>query len=215
VSQTLSPHGRAAQRHVFLVTHGRTICNTDELGPVADEPLDDVGRVDALALAENLAYVRPTRIISSPLQRAKATAEVIAAHAGTPVSLDHRLGDRKHGQRSGYIRTGAGTAPSRDHEEQADQLEQAAESVSEVVARARAVLDEQLPGPDSSKNCAPVVLVTHPEVARLLLDDLDPGRQRWHESSRRTATWSVLAADGGHWLIQDADETPAESQPGE
>lgn len=215
MNQSSSRCGYAAQRRVFLVTHGRTILDSAEYPVGGDEPLDDVGRVEALALAENLAYVGPSRVISSPLQRAKATAEVIATHAGIPLDLDDRLAEREHSRRPAPVFAAAGPAVNRDLEEQPALLEQTVEAMGQVVARARAVLDEQLPGTDSWDDCAPIVMVTHPEVATLLLDDIDAGRRRWHESARRSAAWAVLAADHGRWLIQDADEAPAESQPGE
>jgi broad specificity phosphatase PhoE len=67
---------------LILVRHGQTAANAQRLllGR-ADPPLTDAGRRQAAALAA--ALPRPTRIVSSPLQRALQTAEVIAERSGT------------------------------------------------------------------------------------------------------------------------------------
>jgi len=103
-----SPHTANEQRRVFLVTHGRTASDTVEMLPADDEALDDVGRVEALALAETLDYVHPARVLSSPLTRARATAEVIATHAGLSVVLEPRLRDRDYGRWAGRSRAQPG-----------------------------------------------------------------------------------------------------------
>jgi len=74
------------------------------------------------------------------------------------------------------------------------------------------VLDEQILNVGSA---GPIVLVTHHEVARLLLAHLDPHCCRRIESTRRTAAWTVLGADGGHWEVLDTEEEPTELEPGE
>jgi len=65
---------------LIVVRHGRTAANASGLllGR-ADPPLDATGRVQASAVAAALAPLpRATRIISSPLRRARETASLIA-----------------------------------------------------------------------------------------------------------------------------------------
>jgi phosphohistidine phosphatase len=58
----------------------------DELRPLTAD-----GRAAAKALGKRIAPERPGAVLSSPLVRARETAERIAQAAGLPVELDERL----------------------------------------------------------------------------------------------------------------------------
>lgn len=63
---------------VFLVRHAEAAPGTpDDL-----RPLTDAGRVTARELGETLAALRPDAVVSSPLLRARETAEAVARAAG-------------------------------------------------------------------------------------------------------------------------------------
>lgn len=70
---------------LVVVRHGRTASNAAGLllGR-ADPPLDHTGRTQAAALAAQVPGA--TRVVSSPLQRCRSTAEVF----GLPVEVDER-----------------------------------------------------------------------------------------------------------------------------
>ena len=72
---------------LYLVRHGRTATNASRLlqGRM-DPPLDDVGLRQASALSSVAALAGASRVISSPLARARDTAAMI----GPPVSIDER-----------------------------------------------------------------------------------------------------------------------------
>ena len=90
---------------VYLARHGRTAFNAeDRMRGLSDPPLDDVGIAEAQKLAAALADKRPTTVISSPLQRAVATAQSIADAAGVPAGVDIRLNDRDYGPHTGAKR---------------------------------------------------------------------------------------------------------------
>jgi alpha-ribazole phosphatase len=75
---------------LIVVRHGQTDANASGLllGR-ADPPLDATGRVQASAVAASLApLARGTRIISSPLRRARETASLVAREE--PVEIDER-----------------------------------------------------------------------------------------------------------------------------
>lgn len=86
---------------IVLVRHGRTEANAAGLllGR-ADPPLDERGREQAEALAKTLAAERTpvVAVISSPLQRARATAERIGEACGVPVESDERLIELDYGE---------------------------------------------------------------------------------------------------------------------
>lgn len=54
-------------------------------------PLTDAGRAAARALGEALAAERPDTVVSSPLLRARETAEAIARASGLEATSDERL----------------------------------------------------------------------------------------------------------------------------
>jgi alpha-ribazole phosphatase len=89
---------------LLLVRHGQTAANAQGLllGR-ADPPLTELGERQALALAD--ALPTPARVISSPLQRATATAAVF----GIAVEVDERWVELDYGDYDG--RAASSVAP--------------------------------------------------------------------------------------------------------
>ncbi|WP_019007926.1 histidine phosphatase family protein [Deinococcus aquatilis] len=73
---------------LLLIRHARAA------GQAPDAPLTPEGVAQAEALAESLSESGITRIVSSPWQRAVATAEPLARRLGLPVQTDERLTER-------------------------------------------------------------------------------------------------------------------------
>ncbi|HLI33134.1 MAG TPA: histidine phosphatase family protein [Solirubrobacteraceae bacterium] len=77
---------------LYLARHGRTAYNHERRFqgrlPVA---LDAVGIAQAQTLAREAAAVPFTALFSSPLRRARETADIVAAALGLPVREDERL----------------------------------------------------------------------------------------------------------------------------
>jgi broad specificity phosphatase PhoE len=88
----LAPQAGPAITVVHLVRHGEVANPAGVLyGRLADFHLSDIGKVMAKAAAEHLAG-RDVRLLrSSPLERARETAEPIAAQFGLATELDERL----------------------------------------------------------------------------------------------------------------------------
>jgi broad specificity phosphatase PhoE len=83
---------------ILLVRHGRTLVNASgQLQGRADAPLDEVGRSQASALAAVLPA--GARVVSSPLRRARQTAELIAGEAA--VETDERWIELDYGDWDG------------------------------------------------------------------------------------------------------------------
>ena len=88
--------------HLYLIRHGQSTWNAEgRMQGWADPPLDEVGRQQAAALAERLRAVALDAIYSSPLLRARETAEAVAVLHGRPVELDDRLKERHLGEWTG------------------------------------------------------------------------------------------------------------------
>src|SRR6185437_6481205 len=92
-------------RRVLVWRHGRTHWNVEHrLQGQADPPLDEVGRLQAVASARLLVAYSPGAIISSDLARAVQTARPLAELLGLPVILDRRLRERSLGGWEGLTR---------------------------------------------------------------------------------------------------------------
>ena len=97
---------RAAVRsRWFLVRHGVTDWNKDnKTQGETDIPLNEEGRAQARAVAEKLKDQNIELIISSPLSRAKETADIIASVINAEVVVDPELREKRSGEAEGMDR---------------------------------------------------------------------------------------------------------------
>ena len=95
---------------IYLVRHGQTEFNRERrIQGHVDSPLTELGVRQAHAVGGLLAdLIRDPagwRIVSSPLGRAHATAEIVAARlGGLPIELDERLKEMSWGAHDGRLR---------------------------------------------------------------------------------------------------------------
>lgn len=89
----------SVSRVLILVRHGRTAHNANRrlLGRI-DIPLDELGERQAAALGTLPELAGAARVISSPLTRARQTADAL----GPPVSIDERWAEIDYGKLDGY-----------------------------------------------------------------------------------------------------------------
>ncbi len=182
--------------------HGRTEWNLSRRAQGhADVPLDDVGRKQAAAAASLIASMRPARLWSSDLARARQTAAYVATASGLAVEEDPRLREFSVGERQGltwqesiarfpWISGGIGLgAPLADVP--------GAETVADVAARVGPALEDALDALDPGQTG---VVVGHGAALKLALAEL----LGWPESMARTL--SVL--DNSRWstvLVRSGD----------
>jgi alpha-ribazole phosphatase len=87
---------------LILVRHGETDWNREgRYQGQADPPLNEHGRAQARALADQLAGQSFEAIYSSDLQRAVETARIVARQYGLPVRQDRRLREIDQGEWEG------------------------------------------------------------------------------------------------------------------
>ena len=188
---------------VYLVRHGRTQLNAAGLlrGRL-DPPLDTVGRAEARDLASQLGEVGVSRVVSSPLLRARETAGPIAAASEVGVEIDDRFIDRDYGVFNG--RSCSDVAPGFGSLDEAPGVEPAAD----VAARAEAALAELVAGTDPG----PLVIVTHDAVIRLLIDQVLPATDRHGHVPQRTGCWNLLRYSDLGWklVIVDSKDDPVD-----
>ena len=77
---------------LFLIRHGRSVWNAEgRIQGHADPPLDGVGREQARRLAGRLQGGAMVALYTSPLQRARETADIIGRALSVPVVADEGL----------------------------------------------------------------------------------------------------------------------------
>jgi len=123
---------------LYLVRHGRTAQNAARrlLGHL-DVPLDELGRRQAKALGEVEVLRRATRVVSSPLARARETAAAL----GPPVSVDDRWVEIDYGSYDGIELADSG-ALFREWDRDLGYRPPGGESLVDVGERARRACDE-------------------------------------------------------------------------
>jgi ribonuclease H / adenosylcobalamin/alpha-ribazole phosphatase len=172
----------AAMLTLVLTRHGLTPRSLPEqhLGQRVDVELSDEGRAQAGALAARLAGVAFERVVSSPLARARQTAEIVAAalHQPADLSIDRRLSEMDYGEWEGL--TYAQIYERDGDRRRAWEVDPAGiacpggESADDVAARARAFLTDLLAehvdrhGGDTA-DTPPVLAVAHSSLNRILV----------------------------------------------
>ncbi len=89
---------------IFLTRHGLTVANRDQIVQGQSEyPLSDEGRLQSLQLAHHFSDTigNPTNIISSPLLRARETAEILSEHISCGIEYNEIWMERRLGKAQG------------------------------------------------------------------------------------------------------------------
>ena len=168
---------------LVLTRHGLTTRSHPEqhLGQTLDVPLSPEGREQAIALGERVASIAFARIMSSPMLRARQTAEAITsapcATPRPPIETDRRLLEMDYGAWEGltYAQIDEhGAAERRRWEANPAELRcPGGESGNDVATRARGFLVDLLAGdaPDEpgAPTERPVLVVAHSTLNRVLL----------------------------------------------
>jgi broad specificity phosphatase PhoE len=179
----------------WFLRHGETEWNTRNLSQGnVDIPLNETGLAQARSAALLLRGHGITSIISSPLTRAKVTADIAAAQLGLPVQIDEGLREVSFGAKEGVPMADWG------FQEWVDGLltPEGGESFPALTARAVAAVNRCIARP-------PVVLVVgHGALFRALRGAMG------HEPNVRTRNavpvWCEPPKGGvGRWDITYAD----------
>ena len=153
---------------IVLLRHGRTEANAQGLllGR-ADPVLDDVGREQARAAAAVLAETASVgRIVSSPLARCRATAEIVAGFLaevggegpGSPVEVDERWIELDYGELDGTPLSEVPPATWSAWQGDVDWAPPGGESHAALGKRVRAACDELATAPAGDGD---VLVVSH------------------------------------------------------
>jgi broad specificity phosphatase PhoE len=188
---------------VFLLRHGETEWNaTGRLQGSTDVPLHDRGAAQAQAAASALAALLPAgaRIISSPLKRARVTAEALAEATGATITFDDRMKERSYGVWEGMTATELEDHDpievARWHSGLEPRIEGYEDHIS-VTSRAVACIEEH------SADGGVVVFVGHGSTSRLAVRVLMRlPLDGWNLGPLDNASWAELErAPDGEWRL--------------
>ena len=151
--------------------HGETVWNSEHRFTThSDVPLSEAGEAQAQVAAAELPATTIDRIWCSPLQRARVTAETIAAAQPSrpPVSVDERLTEISAGPFDGHTEEELAASPMAEafaawHTDGEPRFPPGTESFDTALARASAFLDERDGEPGTT------LVVTHGSLARLMV----------------------------------------------
>jgi broad specificity phosphatase PhoE len=130
---------------IAFVRHGQTELNRGgRLQGRLDAPLSDLGRQQAAALARGFAPQAVTRVLSSPLQRARDTATAIAAEHDREVEIDERLVELDYGDWDGMALADVPAESWAAWRVDADFAPPGGERLSDVSARVRSFCSDVL-----------------------------------------------------------------------
>src|SRR2546423_7111092 len=119
---------------LLLIRHGETDWNAEHRWQGhADVPLNERGREQAKALAEELAPEGVDAIYASDLSRARDTAEIVGERLGVPVVLDPDLREIDVGSREGLTGDEVGDRPwdGEAHETHGERILRALRTIAE------------------------------------------------------------------------------------
>jgi len=164
---------------IIFLRHGQAKNNTDRIlaGRTEGVPLTDVGEKQAQHTAELLEHMNVSAIYSSPIQRAKHTAEIVGKHNSLDVTIDDRLIELDMGKFTGMaydeIFTDHGNVFMKFYQGDLEIAHNGVETFDEVKKRVLGIVEHAIENhPDEN-----VVLVTHMDPIKAMLStvvDLSP-----------------------------------------
>ena len=164
---------------IIFLRHGQAKNNTERVlsGRTPGVPLTDKGITQAQQTAELLEHMNISAIYSSPIQRAKHTAEIVGEHNSIDVQIDDRLIELDMGKFTGVpydeIFANHGNVFLKFYNGELEIAHNGVETFADVKKRVTSIVDEIIEKhPDQN-----VVLVTHMDPIKAMLSnvvDLSP-----------------------------------------
>ena len=159
---------------IIFLRHGQAKNNTDRIlaGRTEGIPLTEAGVRQAEHTAEFLQHMNISAIYSSPIQRAKHTAEIVGKHNSLDVTIDERLIELDMGKFTGMpydeIFNSHGNVFMKFYNGELEIAHNGVETFSDVKKRVLGIVDHVLENhPDEN-----VVLVTHMDPIKAMLSTI-------------------------------------------
>ena len=159
---------------IIFLRHGQAKNNTDRIlaGRTEGIPLTETGIKQAEHTAELLQHMNISTIYSSPIQRAKHTAEIVGKHNSLDVTIDERLIELDMGKFTGMpydeIFNSHGNVFMKFYNGELEIAHNGVETFSDVKKRVLGIVDHVIENhPDEN-----VVLVTHMDPIKAMLSTI-------------------------------------------
>ena len=159
---------------VIFLRHGQAKNNTERIlaGRTEGIPLTDRGVQQAEHTAQLLEHMNISAIYSSPIQRAKHTAEIVGNHNSIDVQIDDRLIELDMGKFTGMpydeIFNSHGNVFMKFYNGELEIAHNGVETFSEVKKRVNSIVDHVLEKHPNEN----VVLVTHMDPIKAMLSSI-------------------------------------------
>jgi broad specificity phosphatase PhoE len=188
--------GRAV---VYLVRHGQTPLNeSGVLRGLADPPLNETGHRQAQRLGAALGPRGLAAVFSSPLVRARQTAQPVGERAGLEVAVDQCLLDRDYGPWTGIS--------AESVTDRWGSVDRAPGVEPRPAVRDRAV--QGLTGIARRYPGGTVVVVSHDAVNREVLAAFDAGLGDPDAIPQDNGCYNTLEWRDGRWAVLGVNEIP-------
>lgn len=187
---------------LYIVRHGETEWNvTKRFQGRTDIPLNEKGREEARKTAEGIKDFMIDLVISSPLSRAKETAEILVEGRKIPIWVDERLEEISFGVMEGKTKNRQ-LDEFFSHPDQY-QFPEGAESLPSLLERTKDFLDDLAARPElKEKN---ILVATHGAAKRALLANIKhlPLKKFWDGSVPKNCgiTLAEYGEDGEYHVI--------------
>ena len=159
---------------IIFLRHGQATNNTERIlaGQTEGFPLTDTGIIQAEHTAELLQHMNISAIYSSPIQRAKHTAEIVGKHNSIDVTIDERLIELNMGKFTGMqydeIFTSHGNVFMKFYNGESEIAHNGVETLDQVKKRVLQIVNYVTEKhPDEN-----VVLVTHMDPIKIMLSTI-------------------------------------------
>jgi broad specificity phosphatase PhoE len=178
---------------VGLLRHGQTDWNIDmRLQGVSDIPLNETGHAQAIQAAEVLASQAWSRVISSPLSRARTTAEYVSMRMQLGEIAIHEL----------LLERSFGAAEGSSYEDWKERLQagihaEGAESIEDLEIRAAKLLDELAKKYEGER----ILAVSHGALIRKIIGMVSDGDLPREGERFGNASLTTIVFDGQSWSI--------------
>lgn len=195
---------------VFLIRHGETALNREKcFRGRLDVELNERGREQAKRLSERLAREKIGAIYSSPLSRARQTAESIAAPRSLSVQLVEALIDISYGQWEGLAHQKVRSTYPDLYREWAEHPERVSFPGGESLAQVR---DRALPAllslASGKKGEAAVAVVAHRVVNKVLICALlGLDNSHFWQIKQDTAGMTLFQKEGDKYILTLHNDT--------
>lgn len=189
---------------IYLIRHGETDQNRKRcLQGRSDIELNEYGRELARKTAEGLKDVGFDMIITSPLKRAKETAEIIRGERNIPLIEEERLVEISFGEYEGLCSKGENyNIPDKDflfffEKPECYHTPPKGESLEEVIDRTGEFLRELVQREDYQDKT--ILLSTHGCALKAILANVrnTPLKDFWGEGVHKNCAVSLLEAESG------------------